>query len=133
LESSVANYTDNVYRQLQFGLSGAIFDLERIEILKGAQGTLYGKNASAGVINIITKKPSLDEVGGYMKVAAGAYEGSQGGHRAAGRIEGIEVERFHHVGRRWPIGARIPPPPDRVQRGLALASGIATGQNPPPQ
>jgi iron complex outermembrane receptor protein len=57
-EQAVATYVDGVN---QFSLDTYIpnlFDIERIEVLRGPQGTLYGRNAMGGVINIITKKPS---------------------------------------------------------------------------
>jgi len=50
-----------------------ISQVERVEILKGAQSTLYGSDAVAGVINIITKKKGLKPVGGYASIAAGSY------------------------------------------------------------
>ena len=56
-DPAVATYIDGVN---QFNLDtyiAQLFDVERIEILRGAQGTLYGRNATAGVINIITKQP----------------------------------------------------------------------------
>lgn len=50
-----------------------INQVERVEILKGAQSTLYGSDAVAGVINIITKKKGTNPVGGYASIAAGSY------------------------------------------------------------
>lgn len=50
-----------------------INQVERVEILKGAQSTLYGSDAVAGVINIITKKKGTKPVGGYASIAAGSY------------------------------------------------------------
>ena len=48
-------------------------DIERIETLQGPQGTLYGKNTNAGAINIITKRPSLDEAESTINVTAGSF------------------------------------------------------------
>ncbi len=59
LESSVGVVVDGVYRPRNGVGFEDLGELERIEVLKGPQGTLFGKNTSAGVINIITKKPSF--------------------------------------------------------------------------
>lgn len=59
LESSVAIVIDGVYRPRNGIAFSELGDTERIEILKGPQGTLFGKNTTAGVINIITRKPSF--------------------------------------------------------------------------
>ena len=88
-ESSVGVYIDGVYRQTQYGLNSALFDLERVEVLKGPQGTLYGKNTSGGVINFISKKPDLDNFGGYVTASGGAYDSTEADARGnpAGRME----------------------------------------------
>ncbi|MGE5566427.1 MAG: TonB-dependent receptor plug domain-containing protein [Parcubacteria group bacterium] len=49
------------------------FDVERVEVLRGPQGTLYGRNATAGVINVISAKPNLTELSGWIKGEAGNY------------------------------------------------------------
>jgi iron complex outermembrane receptor protein len=69
-DPAVATYIDGVN---QFNLDtyiAQLFDVERIEILRGAQGTLYGRNASAGVINIITKQPS-NKASSFMEITNG--------------------------------------------------------------
>lgn len=51
-----------------------LFDIERIEILKGPQGTLFGKNTTGGAVNVVTKGPELDEFGGYAKFTYGSFD-----------------------------------------------------------
>ena len=67
------NY-DGVYVGRPTGTNGVFFDLERVEVLKGPQGTLYGRNATGGAINIIPVQPRLGELGGYATVAYGNYD-----------------------------------------------------------
>ena len=61
LESSVGVVIDGVYRPRNGVGFGDLGELERIEVLKGPQGTLFGKNTSAGVINVVTKRPSYQQ------------------------------------------------------------------------
>ena len=63
LESAVGSYVDNVYRARQSSISNQLVDIEAVEILRGPQGTLFGKNTSAGAINIRTVAPSHDRNG----------------------------------------------------------------------
>ncbi|WP_091737705.1 TonB-dependent receptor [Phenylobacterium immobile] len=70
---AVATNIDGVYVSRANSLEGNFHDLERIEVLKGPQGTLYGRNASGGAINIITAKPRLGEVSGHMQAEVGNY------------------------------------------------------------
>lgn len=73
-ENSVAFNLDGVYLSRPAGPSGLFYDLERIEALKGPQGTLYGRNATGGAINIITAKPKLSGVEGYVNAEYGNYD-----------------------------------------------------------
>ncbi len=59
-DPSVAVYLDGIYLARGSAMAFNYFNLERIEVLRGPQGTLYGKNATGGVINIITEKPHMN-------------------------------------------------------------------------
>src|SRR5687767_13039119 len=83
LESSVAVFVDGVYRSRSgIGLN-ELGEVERIEVARGPQGTLFGRNASAGLIHIITRRPEF-EFGGYAELTYGNYDNI----RAAGGITG---------------------------------------------
>ena len=69
-ESSVAYNINGVYISRPPGIGPIFFDLARVEVLKGPQGTLYGRNASGGAINVITNRPS-QEFGGSLSVEGG--------------------------------------------------------------
>lgn len=56
------------------GVQGLFYDLQRIEVLKGPQGTLYGRNATGGAINVITAQPILGELSGFATFSYGNYD-----------------------------------------------------------
>ena len=72
VEPSVALFIDGVYRSSMQSQISDLPVLERIEVLRGPQSTLFGKNASAGVINIVTKKPSFER-SGYVSSTLGNF------------------------------------------------------------
>jgi iron complex outermembrane recepter protein len=57
-DAGVGIYIDGVYLGRSQGLGAALFDIERIEVLKGPQGTLFGRNSTGGAVSIVTKKPT---------------------------------------------------------------------------
>jgi iron complex outermembrane receptor protein len=75
-DPAVGIYIDGLYAARGTNATAAFFDVERVEVVKGPQGTLFGRNASSGAISIITRKPELDE--SYGSVLAGfGDEGQQ--------------------------------------------------------
>ena len=71
--SPVATYYDEVYKG-NFALLGvAMYDLERVEVLRGPQGTLYGKNTTGGAVNLISRSAKLGASDGYVNVGYGNY------------------------------------------------------------
>jgi iron complex outermembrane receptor protein len=70
--SGVGTYLDDVFASFPGFLTGALFDVDRVEILKGPQGTLYGKNTAGGAINILSRQPT-DDLEGYLDVSYGRW------------------------------------------------------------
>lgn len=72
--SPVATYYDEVYKGNFAFLGVSLFDLERVEVLRGPQGTLYGKNTTGGAVNLISRAPKLGETNGYLNAGYGNYD-----------------------------------------------------------
>jgi iron complex outermembrane receptor protein len=75
-EQIVGIFQDGIYVPTTTAGMGAFVDIERIEVLRGPQGTLYGRNTFAGSINVITNRPNMDEVEGNIKITTGSYNRS---------------------------------------------------------
>jgi iron complex outermembrane receptor protein len=101
LESSVAVFLDGVYLGRPGMMVADLVDLDRIEVLRGPQGTLFGKNATAGVINILTTPPAARPEG-WLELSAGDHDlrelrgaasGPFGASRWSWRLSGFGAER----------------------------------------
>ncbi|MEL7727933.1 TonB-dependent receptor [Citromicrobium bathyomarinum] len=100
LESSVAVFVDGVYRSRSGNALSELGPIDRVEVLRGPQGTLGGRNSSAGLINIYTAPPEF-EFGGYGAFTYGNYdaikvEGGVNlplGETLAARVDGVYFER----------------------------------------
>ncbi len=72
-EGGLGFHVNGVYVNRPTTLSSEYYDIERIEVLRGPQGTLYGRNTTAGVINVLTRKPT-EELGGDLSLTIGNYD-----------------------------------------------------------
>lgn len=73
LEGAVAVYVDEVYLATVAGQAAKLFDMKRVEVLRGPQGTLYGRNSTAGLVHFVTNGPS-DVTEGYGELSFGSFD-----------------------------------------------------------
>jgi iron complex outermembrane recepter protein len=88
VEAPNAVYLDEGYIAIAQGQTFALFDIDRVEVLKGPQGTLFGRNATGGLVHYITTKPSLSAIEGYIDTSYGVYDspGTPGAFRGEAAI-----------------------------------------------
>ncbi len=118
LEAPVAVYIDDVYMASMNGINSQLFDIERVEVLRGPQGTLFGRNATGGVIHYLTVGAEDDELNGYVEGTVGDYnrqslEFAIGGgfsDSVRGRIAGRTEEMDGYMeSKPFPEGNPLPP------------------------
>jgi iron complex outermembrane receptor protein len=124
--SPVGVYVDEVYQAFRASHGQQLYDLEQVEVVRGPQGTLYGRNTTGGAINFITRKPDLDGTNGYVTLGYGNYNR----FNAEGAVEVTAVP--DQVGIRI-AGTYVNSDPyikNRLDAGLnTWAAGGASGQN----
>jgi len=86
VEAPTAVYLDDGYIAIAQGQTFATFDLQRVEILKGPQGTLFGRNATGGLVHYVSNQPSFDEVEGYIDTTYGVFDSPA--HANGGKVQG---------------------------------------------
>jgi len=99
-DPAVGVYVDEIYVGRDSGFNGDLLDIERVEVLKGPQGTLFGRNTTVGAINITTRRPT-EELEGKVLVDIGDYDYTRYGalisgpltDNLAGKISFVDVER----------------------------------------
>src|ERR1700693_1479739 len=72
--SPIAMYVDEVYKAVGAVQALQIYDMDRVEVLRGPQGTLYGKNATGGAVSFYSANPSLTITAGYVEAGYGNYD-----------------------------------------------------------
>jgi iron complex outermembrane receptor protein len=100
LQSNVGFYVDDVNYPITLMQNPDLYDVERIEVLKGPQGTLYGRNSLSGVINIVTRQPD-DEARAAITGEYGFYDpahGTSNSYRLRGSVSGPVVEEKLYIG-----------------------------------
>lgn len=73
-ESPVAVYVDDMYISQMSGTGFLLFDIDSVEVLRGPQGTLFGRNATGGLVHFRTTKPDFDEFDAMMRMTIGSYD-----------------------------------------------------------
>ncbi len=76
-DPSIAVHYNGVYLPRPRGIGPLFFDSQRVEVNKGPQGTLRGRNATGGTINIISNKPNMEELGGYVQGGLGNFDNQE--------------------------------------------------------
>ena len=105
LEAPVAVYVDDVYVASMNALGMQMYDMDRVEVLRGPQGTLFGRNATGGLVHYVTRKANEDETNGYLQASFADFgttnlEGAIGGSftdNVRGRIAGRWEESDGYV------------------------------------
>lgn len=104
-ENAIAFNFNGVYVGRPTAPAGVFYDLERVEVVKGPQGTLYGRNATGGAINALPKAPKLEEFGGDILLEYGNYDTKKAsaalniplGSKVALRVAGQIVDRDGYI------------------------------------
>jgi iron complex outermembrane receptor protein len=110
-EPRVAYHVDGAFMAQSGDIGGTFYDIERVEVNRGPQGTLFGRNAIAGTVNVITKNPT-DSLSGYLNADIGNYsthnlEGAISGPLADGVSGRIAFQTRNHSGYEYNVPHRV--------------------------
>ncbi|MFC3550499.1 TonB-dependent receptor [Lysobacter cavernae] len=115
-DPAVATYYNGIYLPRPRSIGPMFFDVERVEVHKGPQGTVRGRNAAAGSINVISKRPEMDAFSGDLKIGAGnydfrSYEGTVNiplGETLAARVALFNESRDSYISNGYPFDLQGP-------------------------
>ncbi len=119
VEAPNAAYLDEGYFAIAQAQTFAILDIDRVEILKGPQGTLFGRNATGGLVQYVSRKPNFEELEGFIDVTFGRFDsnadanqarveaavGGPLGERVAGRFAALFNRHDGYLNNLYPLGA----------------------------
>ena len=117
IEAPTAVYLDEGYIPIAQAQTFAILDIERVEILKGPQGTLFGRNATGGAVQYVSRKPTFDGVDAFIDLTSGLYDsnsdanslrleaalGGPLGDKVAGRIAALYSDQDGYLNNIYPF------------------------------
>jgi iron complex outermembrane receptor protein len=93
VDPSVGIYVDEVFQPTPDMLNFAVYDIERVEVLRGPQGTLYGRNSTGGAINFLTARPT-EEFEGFVRAGYGSYHTATGTAAISGPLTSTLLGRL---------------------------------------
>ena len=125
-ENAVATFVDGVYQPSMLGSLFSLNNIERIEVLKGPQGTLYGRNATGGAVNVITRTPSHDTsvnaeigYGNRETIEANLYATTGIAEGVAADVAGYYYRMGEGFGRNVTLGGDV-----NIRKDLAVRSKL---------
>jgi iron complex outermembrane receptor protein len=92
VEAPNAVYLDEGYIAIAQAQTFGVYDIDRVEVLKGPQGTLFGRNATGGLVHYISRKPNFEKVEGYTDVTFGSFDSDT--HGLSERVEAAVTGPF---------------------------------------
>src|SRR5262249_44275963 len=121
VEAPNAVYLDEGYIAVAQAQTFALYDIERVEVLKGPQGTLFGRNATGGLVQYISRKPNFNKLDGYADRAFGYYDSDAHAfserieaaisgpfsEKVAGRLAIMDNHRQGYLNNLYPYGAPV--------------------------
>lgn len=135
-DPAVAFHVDGIYSPRPQGATALLYDVERVEVLRGPQGTLFGRNSNAGVVNIITAKPNADKASGSVDLTAGNYSLFRvKGHLNLPITDTLAIRAAGYVENRegfidFATGSKVPPGADKYDNANRYSGRVSAQWTP---